>query len=137
MLLSFHRLLILILGTAIVSWGCSTKTYNGPTVDAFTGRLTHKGEPVSFPAEENVTLRAIFHKNGQAYGIPIQPDGTFQIGWMPIGQYTALLIREKKPAGGARGRRGPPGSMYTVPDGLNIEEGKTEYVIELGPNWKP
>jgi hypothetical protein len=53
---------------------------------------------------------------------------------MPIGKYSAMLIREKKAAAGSRG---PPRDMYNIPDGFIIEEGKTEYTIELGPNWKP
>jgi hypothetical protein len=132
--LSFHRLLIVALGAVAVSWGCARKPFDGPTVDAFNGRLTRKGEPVSFPAEEKVTLKVILHRKGESFGIPIQPDGTFKIGWMPIGKYSAMLIRENKaPAE----RRGPPQNMYNVPNGFAIEEGQTEYLIELGSNWKP
>ena len=38
-----------------------------------------------------------------------------------------------------RGRmeqKGPP-SKYNVPGGFAIEDGKTEYTIDLGKNWKP
>jgi hypothetical protein len=35
------------------------------------------------------------------------------------------------------GRPRPSRNMYNVPEGFAIEEGKTEYLIELGPNWKP
>jgi hypothetical protein len=133
MLLSFRRLLIVVLGATIVSWGCARKPFDGPTVDAFNGRVTHKGEPVSFSPEEKAIVK-VFHEKGRSFGIPIQPDGTFKIGWMPIGKYSAMLIREKK---SDAPRRGPPQDMYNIPDGFTIEEGKTEYTIELGPNWKP
>jgi hypothetical protein len=33
--------------------------------------------------------------------------------------------------------KGPPKTMYNVPDGLTIEEGKTDYVIELGNGFQP
>jgi hypothetical protein len=34
-------------------------------------------------------------------------------------------------------KKGPPTTMYGVPDGLTIEEGKKDYVIELGKDFKP
>jgi len=131
-MLSLRPLFFVILGIAALSGGCERKAYkDGPTVDAFVGRLTHKGEPVTFPADDKVLLKVILQTNGRSFGIPIQSDGTFQIGWMPIGKYSAILSRRSQAAGN---RRGP--QMYNVPDGFTIEEGKTEYNIELGPNWK-
>jgi hypothetical protein len=32
--------------------------------------------------------------------------------------------------------RGPP-RRYNIPGGLTIEDGKKEYTIELGKDWKP
>jgi hypothetical protein len=135
MLLFSRRFLIVILMAAAVSWGCvrTEQKYDGPTVDAFTGRLTHNGEPVSFPPEEKVTLQLVFEKASGPSGVPIQSDGTFKIGWMPIGKYSAMLVRR---GNGSGGRGGMP-SMYRIPDMLTIEEGKTEYTIDLGPSWKP
>jgi hypothetical protein len=125
---------ILVLAVSAVAYGCARKPFHGPTVDAFNGRLTRKGEPVSFPEKEKPILK-VFHEKGKSFGIPIEPDGTFQIGWMPIGKYSAMLIRENK---ASADRRGPPQTMYHVPNGFAIEEGKTEYlIIELGPDWKP
>jgi hypothetical protein len=110
--------------------GCGGhKEFDGPTVDAFTGRLTHDGNPVTFPAEERVQLQ-LFHEKAQSFNIPVQPDGTFKIGWMPIGKYSATLVRERP---GAKG--GAP-ARHSVPNGLTIEAGKTEYTIELGKGFK-
>src|SRR5262249_17982133 len=98
--------------------GCSSDgPYDGPKVDAFTGRVTHNGKPVSCPQGEEVSLK-VFHEKGQSFGIPLQPDGTFKIGWMLIGKYSVMLNRAPKNA------RGGP-SMYGVPGGLTIEQGKT------------
>src|SRR5262249_6405685 len=111
--------------------GCGPKkSFDGPTVDAFTGRLTHDGKPVTFPESETVTL-SVFHEKGEKFDIRIQPDGSFKIGWMPIGKYSATLLRGNKEG------RGPPTNRYNIPGGLTIEEGKTEYTIELGKGWNP
>jgi hypothetical protein len=125
---------ILVLAVSAIAYGCARKPLDKSTVDAFNGRLTRKGEPVSFSEEEKPTLK-VFHEKGRSFGIPIKPDGSFQIGWMPIGKYSAMLIREKKPSAD---RRRPPQDMYKVPNGFAIDEGKTEYIIiELGSDWKP
>lgn len=109
--------------------GCAPKSgIEGPAVDSFTGRVTHDGKPVSFPPGSNASL-TIFHEKGRRFGIPLAPDGTFTIGRMPIGQYTVMF---ESPPKGAKG----PGTKYTVPGGLKIEEGKTDYTIELGKDWK-
>jgi hypothetical protein len=121
---------VLILGLGLGLSGCSSKKpFDGPTVDAFNGRLTHDGKPVTFPDNEKVTLE-VYHETGRPFGIPIQSDGSFKIGWMPIGKYSAALLRGNKEG------RGPPTNRYNVPGGLTIEDGKTEYTIELGKGWK-
>jgi hypothetical protein len=116
---------------AALATGCSeprSTQYDGPKVDAFTGRLVHNGKPVSFPGGEQVTMR-IFHEKSSSFGIPIQSDGTFKIGWMLIGKYSAVI--ERPPEGGKGGPR-----KYNVPGGFKVEEGKTDYTIELGPGWQ-
>ncbi|HEX4610733.1 MAG TPA: hypothetical protein VH092_21265 [Urbifossiella sp.] len=115
---------------ASLSIGCGKKEFDGPTVDSFTGRVVCDGKPVSLPSGESVLLKLIHEKNAQSFGIPLQPDGSFKIGWMPIGKYSAILVRTKD------GGRGGP-NMYNVPGGFEIVDGKTEYQIELGKNWKP
>jgi hypothetical protein len=129
---TINRLVLTIcLGLAV--FGCANKKggYEGPTVDAFHGKVTHNGKPVTFP--ENEAQLNLYHEKGQQFGIPLKPDGTFEIGWMPIGKYSVMLERKTQdPA-----KKGPQKSMYNVPDGLTIEEGKTEYVIELGKDFKP
>ena len=120
---------ILIVAMASAAGGCGPrKSYDGPTVDKFVGRVTHNGQPVSFPAGEKVQVDVV-HEKGQRFGIPIQPDGSFQIGWMPIGKYSALLNRESDKDRAPR--------KYRVPGGMAIEAGKTEYTIELGKAWQP
>jgi hypothetical protein len=122
--------LILVGALAWAAAGCGPrKSYDGPTVDAFTGRLTQDGKPVAFPEDEKVKVM-LFHEKGQSFGIPIRPDGSFKIGWMPIGKYSAMLVRDKKKG------KGQP-TQYRIPGGLTIAEGKTEYTIELGKDWKP
>jgi hypothetical protein len=121
--------LLAALGFAIA--GCNSKPYKGPTVDSFNGRVVRKGEPVSFPEGEPVELKVQLESDPSvAYGIPLKSDGSFTIGWMPIGKYTVMLNRK------AKGGVGAP-TRYNVPGGLSIEEGKTEYTIELGAGWKP
>ena len=129
---TINRLVLTIcLGLAV--FGCANKKggYEGPTVDAFHGKVTHNGKPVTFP--ENEAQLNLYHETGQHFGIPLKPDGTFQIGWMPIGKYAAML--ERIPQSSAK--RGPAKNMYSVPGGLTIEAGKKDYVIELGENFKP
>ena len=123
--------LVVVVAFALAAVGCGQrKGFDGPTVDAFTGKLVHDGKPVSFPPGTPVTLQVIHHDTAKQFGIPIQPDGTFHIGWMPIGKYSAILRQE--PRSGTRG--GP--KMYNVPDGFEIKDGQTEYTIELGKGFK-
>jgi hypothetical protein len=127
---TINRLVVTFcLGLAV--FGCTDKKggYEGPTVDAFHGKVTHNGKPVQFG--ENEAQLTLYHEKGQQFGIPLKPDGTFQIGWMPIGKYAVMLQRISQTSG-----KGPPKTMYNVPDGLTIEEGKTDYVIELGKDFK-
>jgi hypothetical protein len=121
----------LLLGLGLAVAGCGPrKSFDGPTVDAFTGRLTHDGQPVTFPDNEKVTLE-VYHETGRSFLIPIKPDGSFEIGWMPIGKYSATLLRGNKDV------RGPPAKRHNVPGGFKVEDGKTEYTIELGKGWQP
>jgi len=127
-LLRYAMPLTLAAFLGLLATGCGEHKFDGPTVDAFTGRVVKDGKPVSFPAGESVELKVI-HEKAQSFGVPLQPDGSFKIGWMPIGKYSALLIRKKE---GAKG--GP--NMYNVPGGFQIVDGKTDYEIELGKSWK-
>jgi hypothetical protein len=120
-----------LVAAVIALAGCSSKPFDGPTVDKFNGRLVHDGKPVTFPAEETVQLK-LFHEKAESFIIPIKPDGSFDIGWMPIGKYSATLTRA---AAGASAKGGP--RMNAVPGGLTIADGQTEYEIELGKDWKP
>jgi hypothetical protein len=123
------RVVVLVaLGLTVA--GCKSREFDGPTVDAFNGRVVRDGEPVSFPEGEQVTLQVSLHEKAQSFGIPLKSDGSFQITWMPIGKYSMML--ERPPKGG----KGPP-TKYQVPGELVIEPGKTEYTIELGKGWNP
>ena len=129
-----HLLFVLsVLGFATLFTGCDSGPYSEPTVDAFTGRVVADGKPVTFQAGDTVRLKLFFHKNGEQFGIPLQSDGTFKIGWMPIGKYTGALEIEKqiKP-----GTKTPPPTRHQLPDGFEIVEGKTDYEIDLGKGFK-
>jgi hypothetical protein len=139
------RLLLCTLCVGVLGFlaaGCTPRaTYTGPKNDSFTGRLVHNGEPVSFPPGETVWLYLIFHDKGRPFNIRIDPDGKFKIGWMPIGKYSVSLQREMKVDVGVAqvGQvriRGQGQGGYALPD-LVIEDGKTDYTIELGKDWKP
>jgi hypothetical protein len=124
--------LLLTFGLGLLISGCTHRSYTGKTVDQFVGRVTHNGQPVNFPADLHAQI-AVFHEKGQQWSIPLKEDGTFDIGWMPVGKYVVMLVRQQ----GAR-KKGPGVSRYNVPGGLTIEDGKThDYVIELGKGFKP
>jgi hypothetical protein len=110
--------------------GCGKdKEFDCPVVEKFVGKVTKDGEPFTFPASEQLVIEAK-HESRLTFGIPINPDGTFEIGWMPLGNYI-LFAEYHKP--GQKGRS----NKATIPGGLQVMEGKTDYVIELGKNWKP
>lgn len=119
-------------GIALVfAVGChSGKTFDGPTVEAFTGKVVADGNPVAFPPGEEVLLRVYHQQTAKSWGIPIQSDGTFKIGWMPIGTYTSVL--ERPPTS----HRGGP-NRYVLPSTFSIVDGQTEYTIDLGKGYKP
>jgi hypothetical protein len=124
-----------LLGMTVAGCGRhSDKPTDAPTVDAFTGRLTHNGEPVNFPEGTTVRLNLVRVSVADNWGIPIAADGTFDIGWMPIGKYSGQLLTTKPSTDNERGGGAP--SIYTIPQ-FEIVEGQTEYAIELGANWKP
>jgi hypothetical protein len=130
--------LVAVLG--LVS-GCGKRDDYGPTIEAFTGKITHKGATVKFPEGDTVLLNLRFiqgkdekQQKGEQFAVPVScSDGSFQIKQMPIGKYIAILTRSKPPR--KVGERSET-SQYNIPDGLTIEEGKTQYSIELGANWK-
>lgn len=127
--------LLLTLGLGLLV-GCTShsKTYPGKTVDKFVGALTYNGGPVNFPADQKAQLEVHLHESAYSLGIPIKEDGTFDIGWMPVGKYSVMLMWQ--PGDGGK-KRGPGLSRYNLPeDSLTIEDGKTEYVIELGKDFK-
>src|SRR5581483_12429434 len=86
--------LVLTFCLGLAVFGCADNKggYKGPTVDAFHGKVTHDGNPVTFPDNEEVQLK-LYHESGQQFGIPLKTDGTFEIGWMPTGKYSMMLER--------------------------------------------
>ena len=109
--------------------------FDGPTVDTFQGQLVSDGKPVSFSADDlEVRLFLIHQGSGERFRIPIKPDGTFDIGWMPIGQFNCILERRKMGGLETRGIAFPANSK-PVPGGLKIEEGKMVYDVEVGEGF--
>jgi len=119
------------LGLAVLGCGNNKGGYEGPTVNAFHGKVTHNGNPVKFAEGEEVQL-TVFREKGRQYGIPLKADGTFEIGWMPTGKYSMMLERNVQTP-----KKGITKTRYSVPDTLTIQDGKKDYVIELGKGWKP
>ena len=118
--------------------GCSNddiEVYDGPMADSFVGRLVQNGKPVSFPAGKQVELQIFHHETGMSSGVPIKPDGSFNIGRIEAGKYSATLKQEGPAQKGGKG--GPGQTTYTVPGGFEIVEGKADYEIELGEGFKP
>lgn len=124
-------MVVVLAGFGLASMGCGPKKpFDGPTVDAFNGKVTQDGKPVSFPENEEVSLELVHHQSTQSFGIPLKTDGSFKIGWMPIGKYSATLERVAKGSPG-------PAKKQNVPGGLTIADGQTEYTIDLGKGRKP
>jgi hypothetical protein len=131
----------LIAGLAGTALGCGRGPkpyYEGPKVAAFSGQVVQDGKPVTFPEDEEVRVHCVVIEGegiGKSFGVPIKPDGSFSIGWMPIGRMTVRL--ERSPKDPAKTKGGPP-NRYSIPGGLTIEQGKTTgYILELGKGWKP
>jgi hypothetical protein len=135
-LLSF--ILIAELVWTAVGCGYGPKPYyEGPKVPAFSGQVVHNGKPVAFPEDEEVRVQCTVIEGegiGKSFGVPIKADGTFSMGWMPLGKMSLRL--ERAPKDPAKTTGGPP-NRYSIPGGLTTEQGKTTgYVIELGEGWK-
>src|SRR6267378_4280582 len=91
-----------LIASCLAVVGCGNKpNFDGPTVEAFTGRVTQNGKAVSLPQGRDIQLK-LWHTSGQSFGIPLDREGKFTIGWMPIGKYTVMV--EAPPKGG----KGPP-----------------------------
>jgi hypothetical protein len=118
----------------VIACGCDNSrrgAYKGETVDAFNGRVTAGGQPVNFPSDERIVLRIYHQGSAQMWGIPLQADGTFKIGWMPTGKYTSVLERASKSSKGGRT------NLQPIPGTFDIVQGQTEYTIDLGKGFKP
>jgi hypothetical protein len=123
---------LLLSGVLLPLLGCDPpklKEYDGPVVDKFVGKVLHEGKPVKFSDDELVSVQLMTVKTRRVWGIPIKSDGTFDLGWMPIGKFVAVLERREK-------TNPRNNNKYLVDQNFAIEEGKTEYVFELGKDWK-
>jgi hypothetical protein len=121
--------------------GCTPRaTFDGPKVNAFTGQVVQNGQPISFAPDSHATLEVIQTEKAYRFNIPLAENGTFKIGWMPIGKYEVFLNKDMETDTGQGTRRKRPmiiGAGYHLPEPLMIEDGKTEYTIELGKDYKP
>jgi hypothetical protein len=114
--------------------GCERKAeMPGPTVSKFTGKVMAGSNPVTFK-EGSTVIVDLVHSSGQRFGIPIKADGSFQIGEMPIGKYSATVKIEG--SSGEKGKSSAP-KMINIASGFEIVDGKTEYTIDLGKDFKP
>jgi hypothetical protein len=130
---------VLMAGWAWTAAGCGfgpKPYYDGPKVEAFSGQVVQDGKPVTFPEDEQVIVKFIVTDGdhaGKKFGVAINPDGTFGIGWMPLG--TMMMRLERSPKDPAKGGGLP--NLYSIPGSLTTEAGKTSgYVVELGKEWK-
>jgi hypothetical protein len=131
---------IMMMGFLWTTVGCGygpKPYYEGPKVPSFSGHVVQNGKPVSFPEDEEFVVQCRVIEGdaiGKAFGVPIKPDGSFSMGWMPLGKMSMRLERSWKDPAKTTG--GPP-RAYSVPGALVTESGKTSgYTIELGPGWK-
>ena len=125
---------LLVASLVFLIGGCTkVAKFDGPTVDAFHGQLVSKGNPVSLSEDQVVKLFLVHKGSGERFRIPIKPDGTFDIGWMPIGEFNCSL--EEKKRGIEAQVLDLRKKFKPVPGGLRIEEGKTEYEIEIGEDF--
>jgi hypothetical protein len=108
----------------------------GPTVKKFDGKVVADGKPIPFGADDTISLRLV-HSSAQSFGIPIKADGTFSIGEMPVGKYSATLEIQKV-AENPKGGKGPSGQpiKINVSGGFEIKEGQSEYTVDMGKNFK-
>src|SRR4051794_33333629 len=102
----------LLAGILGATFGCGNygpkPYYEGPKVDSFSGRVVQDGKPVTFSKDNEVVID-FYSEGGIRFGVPIKADGTFSIGYMPVGKQSLVLER---------------GQMkYGIPGGLNIEAG--------------
>jgi len=121
-----------VLSIMLLSAGCGPgPAQYGETTDAFVGRLVQNGKPITVPdgAKLNLTHDKTYHR----FGIPLNSDGSFTIGWMPTGNYSAELIWMKQ---ATKDNASASQQRYNVPNGLVIEKDTKQYGIELGKGWK-
>jgi hypothetical protein len=113
--------------------GCTKRPFEGPTVEAFDGRIVQEGKQVSPSKGERVVIRLMQHGTGEQFGIPISPQGTFNIGEMPVGTFSVVLERTPPMTNGGAAQ---PRQEIAIDDPFKIEEGQTQYDIELGKAWR-
>ena len=123
-------LLALLTGCSLAAGCAKSDKPNVPVVDSFTGSVVFDGKPVKFPADDQVEIM-LFSEKGSQMRVPISAEGTFKLGWMPVGKHSATLTRMKSVEGKKGGQ-----TSHNIPGGLDIVEGKTEYTIELGKGFK-
>jgi hypothetical protein len=137
LLASFAIAGMVLAGSGCLPSAAPKKYYNGPTVEAFSGQVMQDGKSVTFPENEEVLIQCMLTEGegiGKSFGVPIKPDGTFSIGWMPIGKMALRLERSPKDPANRKGMA----LRYDIPGGLTIEEGKTTgYTIDVGKDWNP
>lgn len=109
--------------------GCgpgSARSRYKETTDSFVGKIEQDGKPVTLP--QGARLDLVHDETYSRFGIPLNADGTFTIGWMPTGKYSAELVWLKD---------GTTQAGHQIPGGLTIDTNAKEYEVDLGKEWKP
>jgi len=125
--------LAIILATPLSFVGCGSGPVRHKEItEAFVGAVVQDGKPITLP--DGARMDLVHDDTYSRFGIPLKPDGSFEIGWMPTGKYSAELVWLK---GATTGSNGASLERYNVPNGLTIEKDRTEYTLELGQKWEP
>lgn len=123
----------LVLSLLLPTVGCQKEPVGyGETTKSFIGAVVKEGNAITLPQDARLDL--VHDETYSRFGIPLQQDGTFKIGWMPIGKYSGELVWLK---GAVGGDPNPSLEHFKVPNGLVIEKDKTEYTVDLGSKWEP
>jgi hypothetical protein len=107
-------------------------TYDGKYLDSFSGQLVQDGKPITVP--EGTSLQMMREGDGtMSFNVIPKTDGSFSGGKVALGYYKPCLDLPKK--SGPKGQGAGSGKFF-LPGEVILEEGKTNYTIDVGKDWK-